>query len=794
MSENRLRVVTYGQLVTGFDQGLVEANLVRLCKFGPERMVKVFSGEMFVFKSDLNHVGADRYLSALTQAGIVCSIETIESIETDSIEPTVLSPSPSIEASISHQITCPMCNTVQNEADSCINCEVLLARGGRPRSVEPLPDIVYTSHDEYLPEKKSNTGLILLIIALIVGLIGTVAVIGGKMLFDSAGPTFKKIIEQAQLQESEFEAVPPPAIPPVQSHGSELSTAERQEIYDLLEARQFAQLNTILTQVQSEYLSNPVDDWKVVQAFNLFSDPYLAYRPLFDEWVAAYPDHFAPRLARGRYFSSLGWENRGGKYASETADSQFAGMHDYFDLALGDLEAALDLNPQLLPAYITMINIYKAQGPQSAQDETTRQAQQLFPTSYELYKKILKANEPRWGGSYTIMTNYAHQANEYADQNPEMSFLYSKPYVDQAWYAKRKKKYPEAIALYTKALAYGEYIALYESRGHTYVKMNDPENALLDFNRALEITPDYSGVLRKRATLYFNRGEYAKALADIQTAQGSLTARNKPILRWYRWAIKQLLQSNDPALNNYIFHANLYTGSRKSKPYPEGQPLKSLDVQSRFQSPQGTFPFGLTWFKGSLYMSSYRQDNPGIYQLDPTDGRVINFAAPDIVYKEQYGGLTSDANSIYHVMGYYGDKFYKLDPNSLESDGEQYLYSSQFQLGDLARHNGHTYAIAYHQMTNLTDYRLLKFSDDGKLRDSFTIKPVEARSASPGLASDGTHLWVSMGSVFYRIDPENGDIIEGYSVPDASYGLAWDGEKLWGVGDSGEVFTYAFKQ
>jgi tetratricopeptide (TPR) repeat protein len=773
MSQGELRVITYGETVTGFDRSTVAANLMQLGNFSPQRIERILSGEKFVFKSGLNQAAADRYLSVLHKAGIVCSVE----------------PMP---GSVVHRVTCPMCGTVQDEAPSCVQCHVLLAKWREPANDELRTE--YEPAVTYGEERpRLSTLSKLLIIALVVGMIGVGIAIGLKMVWETADPFYKEIIAQVKNSGQEFAEVAPPAIPPVQTAKPELSAAEMQEIIDLFEDRQFARLNSILTQIQTEFAADPTYEWKIVQSFNLFSDPYLSYRPLFDAWVEQYPQHFAPYLARGRFFSSVGWDMRGGKYASETSDQQFESMGSYFDLALVDLKTAIQFEPNLLPAYITQINIYKAQGPQAEQERATHKAQELFPWSYQLYKKILDANLPRWGGSYRLMNAYAHQANAYVDQNHQMPFLYGKVYVDQAWYAKREKHYQQAIELYTKALTYGEYIALYESRGHTFYKMNDPERALADYARALEIMPDYSGVLRKRATLYFNRGEYNKALADIQLAQTSLTERNKPILRWYRWAIKRLLNNNDPALTNYIFHANLYAAAKQSKPYPEGRPLDSLDVQSRFQAPPGTFPFGLTWFKGSLYMSSYR-DEAGIYQLDPTDGKVLNSNAPDIVYKDQFGGLTADENHLYHVMGYYGEKLYTLDPASLESNGEQYLYSSQFQLGDLARHNHHTYAIAYHQSTNLNDYRLLKFSDDGKLRASFTIQPIEGRSSSPGLASDGTHLWVSMGSVFYKLDPDTGDVLDGYSVPDACYGLAWDGEKLWGVGDSGEFFTYALKK
>jgi len=53
-----------------------------------------------------------------------------------------------------------------------------------------------------------------------------------------------------------------------------------------------------------------------------------------------------------------------------------------------------------------------------------------------------------------------------------------------------------------------------------------------------------------------------------------------------------------------------------------------------------------------------------------------------------------------------------------------------------------------------------------------------------GLTFDGTYLWASgsSGSTFYKIDPQNGDILGTYAaaVTTETRGLAWDGMNMWG--------------
>ncbi|MDH3999466.1 MAG: hypothetical protein OET90_11595, partial [Desulfuromonadales bacterium] len=77
MSEQNFRIVTYGELAEGFDRQSIEAALAKLCKYSPERLSKVFSGEKFVFKSNVDSDTAKRYQRALGQTGIICHVEAM---------------------------------------------------------------------------------------------------------------------------------------------------------------------------------------------------------------------------------------------------------------------------------------------------------------------------------------------------------------------------------------------------------------------------------------------------------------------------------------------------------------------------------------------------------------------------------------------------------------------------------------------------------------------------------------------------------------------------------------------
>jgi len=90
-------------------------------------------------------------------------------------------------------------------------------------------------------------------------------------------------------------------------------------------------------------------------------------------------------------------------------------------------------------------------------------------------------------------------------------------------YGRRNAK--KALADYIKAESLGMRGAIfYKERGLLYLdELNDPDNAIVDFTKALKQKDDYSedsrtDILNHRANAYLKKGNYKKALADIQTA------------------------------------------------------------------------------------------------------------------------------------------------------------------------------------------------------------------------------------------------------------------------------------
>lgn len=95
----------------------------------------------------------------------------------------------------------------------------------------------------------------------------------------------------------------------------------------------------------------------------------------------------------------------------------------------------------------------------------------------------------------------------------------ARPYQNRGVAYQDQGRIEEALRDFNKALeikpAYDR--ALY-NRGTIYLNRNEYDRALQDFNKALEISPDYDKALNNRALIYLRRNQYEQALPDLNKA------------------------------------------------------------------------------------------------------------------------------------------------------------------------------------------------------------------------------------------------------------------------------------
>lgn len=85
--------------------------------------------------------------------------------------------------------------------------------------------------------------------------------------------------------------------------------------------------------------------------------------------------------------------------------------------------------------------------------------------------------------------------------------------------ALRRGDYVEAIRLYTRDIESGknsprDLAVLHNQRGLAYRRNGQPDLAIADFNRAMEITPNDADLFNNRGIAYKAKGDYKQARAD----------------------------------------------------------------------------------------------------------------------------------------------------------------------------------------------------------------------------------------------------------------------------------------
>jgi ribosomal protein L32 len=113
----KYRIVTTGEIHSGFSIQEVQKNLLGLCKDDKDKVERIFSGNLFVFESGIDLIAARRYKTSLDQAGIVCQIEPLTPLVRNQDAPTA--------AELSG---CPKCGASSNGEEVCASCGIVPAK------------------------------------------------------------------------------------------------------------------------------------------------------------------------------------------------------------------------------------------------------------------------------------------------------------------------------------------------------------------------------------------------------------------------------------------------------------------------------------------------------------------------------------------------------------------------------------------------------------------------------------------------------------------------------------------
>jgi tetratricopeptide (TPR) repeat protein len=194
-----------------------------------------------------------------------------------------------------------------------------------------------------------------------------------------------------------------PNLPVSRAPTESISIEDIDNLHKRLKGKQFETLNTILEGYQKAYETDCKDEFKVYDAFRAFALSEPSNEEYFNQWIAATPYVYFPYLAAAEFYYKQAWDSRGAAWATETTKAQFKGMYLNFEKAEKHINTALEMNPNLLCAYILLLGIQNASGLKEDEDRTFAQALKYCPESFLIRHQYLWCKLPRWGGGYEMM-------------------------------------------------------------------------------------------------------------------------------------------------------------------------------------------------------------------------------------------------------------------------------------------------------------------------------------------------------------------------------------------------------
>ena len=278
-----------------------------------------------------------------------------------------------------------------------------------------------------------------------------------------------------------------------------------EKLRSLFKAGEYARLDAEMSALQQAYRAGAIDDEAAAEPYYLLVDSDPDLRAAYDGWVAALPNSYAARVARGFYLAKVG----------------------DFKAASADLERSVKLDRRPTLSYATLIWIAQGRGAPEVAVGYLDDAITLDPRVFTARLTYLGGLRPEWGGSLERM-----EANlkDWKDSLSEKQYRRLQAVlVDAQWRTKLEpmaklveaKQYPQAIAGYSKVLEKTPVLRAYAMRGYSYQLLGENEKAIADYNRVLELDPEGGccpGTRSNRARAYLKTGKIDLAAADLRHA------------------------------------------------------------------------------------------------------------------------------------------------------------------------------------------------------------------------------------------------------------------------------------
>ena len=280
----------------------------------------------------------------------------------------------------------------------------------------------------------------------------------------------------------------------------------------LLLRRQFEELTLAVEQLQWGMESNPRDEHWMTDGMQALGNGAPDSEALLDAWVEASPRSFAPYLARGTHWVSVGYLRRGTRYVAATANEELDGMQEAFERAVPDLTRAWALHPKAVAAARPLINMTNTSGDRETRERIFARAVEQCPSCADIRTVYLHGLAPRWGGTHEEMDTFAEAQSR---AHPELAFLRGFTDWDRARAPEVEDDNDQVLRLLDRALSAGEHWEFRLARAQQLRRTKALDAALIEANRTVALRPARADVYFERSRILASSQKWGPAGEDL---------------------------------------------------------------------------------------------------------------------------------------------------------------------------------------------------------------------------------------------------------------------------------------
>jgi tetratricopeptide (TPR) repeat protein len=289
-----------------------------------------------------------------------------------------------------------------------------------------------------------------------------------------------------------------------------------EQVRGLLEQGQYAELDRRMAGMLDDKLHKPDVAGVMDHAFeSWFNRSDLDLRPLLEHWKQASPHSAFAYTASGVSYVAMAWHARGEKYIQDTPRSNIEAMDRFLALADADLQRAAKLDPRMTPAYVAMIDA----GQLSLGTDYVRGAAEaglrVDPANFAIYNELMRALQPRWGGSIEQMKQNGQTALMHASDNPLLMLLPEKAVAEEVDLAGDNCKVPGRFEQFSLVFDQVAVASQLSTAAESAEECNHLELSAVYYSEELRFYPEDSNA---RAHRVYNLNEFDESAWAVAEA------------------------------------------------------------------------------------------------------------------------------------------------------------------------------------------------------------------------------------------------------------------------------------